>query len=129
MWAATWGGARAAVVCRRGSRPRPRGAVPQTDRPALSQSRVLDTHPGHPGLAKLAAIQPATGESGLERRLGKIIPPGATPQFWLTGLSGRRYRADFAYVEERVFIEADGRDAHARMLAFDDDRARDNDIV
>lgn len=95
----------------------------------LSLRAIVTNHRGHPGLARLAAIEPAAGDSGLERRLGKILPPGATRQVWLSGLSGKRYRADYAYVEERVFIEADGRDAHARMLAFDDDRARDNDIA
>jgi hypothetical protein len=95
----------------------------------LSLKAVVDNHPGHPGLNALAAIEPTSNESGLERRLAKLLPEGATPQFWLTGLSGRRYRADFAYVEERVFVEADGRDAHARMLAFEDDRTRDNDIA
>lgn len=101
----------------------------------LTLRGIFDTHPGHPGLAALGAIDaaPRGTESGLEGRLHRALAlvPGArpTPQFRMTLPSGRRIRADAAYVEERVLIEADGRDAHARMLAFAADRARDNETL
>lgn len=101
----------------------------------LSLAAVLCAHPGHPGSRALRAVDPAPrgAESGLERRLRRALAlvPGRppTPQFRVTLPSGRRIRADAAYVEERVLVEADGRDAHARMLAFGDDRARDNETL
>lgn len=101
----------------------------------LTLRQIVERHPGHPGLAALRAIDPAPrrSESGLETRLGRLVArvPGPPPerQFWFTTASGRRRRADFAYVEQGVLIEADGRDAHARMLALDDDRVRDNDAA
>lgn len=102
---------------------------------ALSLQGTIDAHPGHPGLANLRAIDPAPRgiESELERRLRRalrLVPgPPPTRQFRLTLPSGRRIRADAAYVEERVLVEADGRTAHARMRAFGEDRARDNETL
>jgi len=75
----------------------------------LSLTAILDAHPGHRGRKRLAAIDPANNaESGLERRLARVLAPipGTTAQYWLTGLSGARYRADLAFLEQRVFIEA-----------------------
>jgi very-short-patch-repair endonuclease len=38
---------------------------------------------------------------------------------------GRRYRIDCLWREQRVVVELDGRAAHARTMAFEEDRARD----
>lgn len=54
--------------------------------------------------------------------------PGLARQHWVSALSGQRYRADFAYPSVRLVIEADGRSAHERSLAFETDRAREADL-
>ncbi len=93
-------------------------------------------HPGHPGLARLLALTPgrAVTESCLEDRvrtriLDGLPLPEPEPQFEIIGRSGREYRADFAYVEARVLIEADSRRHHERAAAFESDRARDADLA
>jgi very-short-patch-repair endonuclease len=97
---------------------------------------VASRHRGHPGLGRLMALAPGRTptESPLEDRvrdeiLDPLEVPGAVPQYWITGLSGRRYRADFAYPQARVLVEADSRAHHDRVLAFDDDRERDADLA
>ncbi len=42
---------------------------------------------------------------------------------------GRTYVVDCVWREARVIVELDGRDAHARELAFEDDRARDRALI
>lgn len=60
----------------------------------------------------------------LLRRYGLPLP---VPQFWLRTRSGWR-RIDFAYPEERLALEVDGRDGHGPDR-FEDDRARDNELA
>lgn len=93
-------------------------------------------HPGHPGLARLTALAPdrPSTESPLEDRvrervLDGLLLPDPAPQHPLVGLSGRRYRADFAYVDAKVLVEADSRAHHERVAAFEADRARDADLA
>lgn len=111
------------------------------DRRMLTEQMVLDLparYPGHRGAAGLRAIDPALArrrrtESPLERRVLAVldelpVPPFAC-QHWLSGASGKRYRADFAWPELGVILEADGRSVHERQQAMDDDRARDGDLL
>ncbi len=49
-------------------------------------------------------------------------------QHWVT-VGGRRYRIDLCYPEHGIAIEYDGWDFHKGRKAFDDDRARGNDLV
>ena len=95
-------------------------------------------YPGHPGLASLRAVSSADAknrrtESPLENQVLALLDtlpiPPVVCQHWVTGNSGRRYRADFAWPDLGVILEADGRSVHERRDAFDDDRARDGDLL
>lgn len=95
------------------------------------------TRRGHRGLARVRRVDPATaedalGQTPLEDVLGPLLDglgiPGLTRQLWLTGRSGARFRADFAYPAARLMVEGDGRTAHERATAFESDRARDADL-
>ncbi len=44
-------------------------------------------------------------------------------------VDGRRYRVDCLWRDARLVVELDGRDAHARALAFESDRRRDGDLL
>jgi hypothetical protein len=92
---------------------------------------------GHRGLARVRRVDPATaeaalGQTPLEDELDPLLValaiPGLERQYWLAGLSGKRYRPDFAYPAVRLAIEADGRSAHQRSLGFEVDRAREADL-
>lgn len=100
--------------------------------------QVLARYPGHPGAANLA---PISAKDALRRRTETTLeedvlvvldtlPVGLfVCQCKLRGLSGKQYRADFAWERERMILEADGRTAHQRLEAIDDDRARDADLL
>jgi hypothetical protein len=108
----------------------------------LVGDRQIDTvstrYPGHPGLANLGAISPKEA-----RRRRTVLPlaermlltldalpiPAPVCEYRLRGISGKRYRADFAWPDLRVILEADGRDAHARRQQMEDDRFRDADLL
>jgi very-short-patch-repair endonuclease len=67
-------------------------------------------------------------QSKLERRMRRLCANAGLPQpiaQWQRG----RYRIDFAWPEHRVLVETDGWDTHGRRQAFEDDRARDTDLV
>jgi hypothetical protein len=95
-------------------------------------------YPGHAGLANLTAISPEEA-----RRRRTVMPlaermllaldalPVAPPvcEYKVIGLSGKEYRADFAWPDQRKILEADGRDAHARRAQMESDRFRDNDLL
>lgn len=92
---------------------------------------------GHPGLARVRRVDPATvesalGQTPLEDELEPILVslgiPGLVRQLGVRGASGARYRGDFAYPEVRLLVEADGRAGHERAAAFETDRARDGDL-
>lgn len=101
-------------------------------------AHVIGRYPGHPGAANL---RPISAKDALRRRTETTLeedvllvldtlPVGTfTCQYRLHGLSGAAYRADFAWEHERVILEADGRTAHQRLEAMDDDRARDADLL
>lgn len=100
-------------------------------------SEILGRYPGHRGAANLrdmdlsAALRRRT-ETPLEDEVLALLDtlpiPGPICQEKVTGHSGRRYRADFAWPDRRLILEADGRSAHERELAMDADRARDLDL-
>lgn len=92
---------------------------------------------GHHGLSRVRRVDPATAEAALSQTpleddldplLVALGIPGLMRQHWVTGLTGKRYRTDFAYPSVRLVIEADGRSAHERSLAFESDRAREADV-
>lgn len=95
-------------------------------------------YPGHHGLGNLLTI---TVEDAKRRRtvlplaeemllaLDTLPIPPPICEYKLVGFSGRRYRADFAWPDRGVILEADGRSTHERREAMDDDRMRDDDLV
>jgi len=72
------------------------------------------------------------GDSPLETQLNEILSKaglgGFVTQYEIRTSSGR-YRADLAYVEERIVVEADGWSVHGNRTAFDADRERQNAIA
>jgi hypothetical protein len=110
-------------------------------RKLVTEQQVRDLparYSGHPGGANLRVVSPRDAaarrtESPLERRVLTLLDTLAIPpvvcQHWLTGFSGARYRADFAWPELGVILEADSRTVHEREDAMDNDRARDADLL
>ncbi len=98
---------------------------------------AIAAHPGHRGARRLRLADPELRfrgtESPLEDELLALILAAGLPepecQVNLVGLSGRRYRADFFYRVAGLALEADGRTAHERAIAFEDDRDRDTDLA
>jgi hypothetical protein len=72
------------------------------------------------------------GESDPERRIVDLLVraglPAPTSQHRVS-ISGKRYRIDLCYPEQRIAIEYDGWEFHRGRRAFDHDRARGNDLV
>jgi len=63
----------------------------------------------------------------LTRSLGL---PDPRPQFWIDpGDGGPMIRADFAWPEERIVVETDGRKTHGTRQAFENDRRRDQRLT
>jgi very-short-patch-repair endonuclease len=72
------------------------------------------------------------GESDPELRIMKLLAraglPAPMPQHRVR-LGKRTIRIDLCYPEQKIAIEYDGWDHHRGRQAFDDDRARANDLV
>ena len=72
------------------------------------------------------------GDSDLETRFARALVAAGLPepvqQYWVR-LGSRRCRIDLAYPEVKLAIEIDGWDTHRTRTAFDDDRARANELV
>jgi very-short-patch-repair endonuclease len=72
------------------------------------------------------------GESDLEVRFARALVAGGLPepvqQHRLT-VGNRRRRIDLAYPDLKIAVEIDGWDHHRTRTAFDEDRARANDLV
>lgn len=92
---------------------------------------------GHHGLAELLAVSVEDAKRrrtvlGLAEEMLLALDTLPIPQpiceHPLKGHSGRRYRADFAWPDRRVILEADGRTTHSRREAMEDDRMRDGDL-
>lgn len=105
----------------------------------LPRLEVYLAHPSHrylPGaglLRRLVALRDPDRpiESGLETRLFALLRryglPLPVPQFWIRTRVGWR-RIDFAYPDERLALEVDGREGHGPDR-FEDDRARENELA
>lgn len=99
---------------------------------------VAQRYPGHPGLANLGAISP---KEARERRTVlplanrmllalddlPILPPICEHR--VAGHSGKGYRADFAWPDRGIILEADGRTSHERREQMEYDRFRDADLL
>jgi very-short-patch-repair endonuclease len=72
------------------------------------------------------------GDSDPERRIAELLVraglPAPTVQHRVE-VGGRRYRIDLCYPDLKIAIEYDGWAWHSGRRAFDDDRARANDLV
>ncbi|MEZ5380443.1 MAG: hypothetical protein R2754_01465 [Microthrixaceae bacterium] len=85
-------------------------------------------------LESLLGLRRVTGatDSSLEARVLRVLGANGLPlptcQYWVT-INGRRYRLDLAWVEARVFSEADGFEHHRSRQAFDADRRRNNALL
>jgi very-short-patch-repair endonuclease len=87
---------------------------------------------GRPGAAKLEALLTrldgkAPSEFPLEVTVAEILErsnlPSPVPQFKVV-TAGRTYRLDFAWPEQRVALECDGRLRHSEDSDFENDRVR-----
>jgi very-short-patch-repair endonuclease len=87
---------------------------------------------GRPGSGRLEALLASRGsgramESALETLVWTMIERAQVPrpvrQHWVV-LGGQRYRLDFAWPEQRVGLECDGREFHDGRAKWVNDRAR-----
>jgi hypothetical protein len=72
------------------------------------------------------------GESPLEARIAQVIiaerlPPPVQQLKWT--VAGHRYRFDFAWPEQRVYLEGFGFGFHSMASDLEDDARRQNDLV
>lgn len=99
------------------------------------RARLMD-QPGRWGNVRLREIleriDPGV-EAESERRFQALLRSagvvGWTPQYEVTGPTGRRIRIDVAFPERRLAIEIDGRSIHNTHERFGADRQRQNDLV
>jgi very-short-patch-repair endonuclease len=78
----------------------------------------------------LAGYEP--GDSDLEMRFVRAIVAAGLPEPELQHrvvVGSRRCRIDIAYPDLRIAMEIDGWEHHRSRTAFDEDRARANDLV
>lgn len=100
---------------------------------------VLDRHPRRRGRRALAEItRPLLSEDGRRTRSSledhfldfcrrrRLPIPETNVRL---RINGRTYEPDCVWRQAGVVVELDGRDAHARELAFSDDRARDRALI
>ena len=93
-------------------------------RPSSVHGDARDPRPSPSGLRP--------GESDPERRIADLLVRAGLPEPTMqhpVEVGGRRYRIDLCYPEHRIAIEYDGWEFHSGRQAFDDDRARANDLV
>lgn len=79
---------------------------------------------------RLPGFEP--GDSDLEMRFVRALIAGGLPELTQqhrVTIGARRYRIDLAYPDKKVAVELDGWDTHRTRSAFDEDRARANDLV
>lgn len=72
------------------------------------------------------------GESEPEKRIAALLVRAGLPEpvrQHRVEIGRKRYRIDLCYPEQKIAIEYDGFDFHAGRRAFDEDRARANDLV
>ena len=70
----------------------------------------------------------APTRSRLERRFLALVRAAGLPRPLVNHTIGP-YEIDFAWPTERVLVETDGWNTHGNRLAFENDRARDADLV
>lgn len=108
-----------------------------TDWDELLDTLVAHARRGRRGVGALRAIldehygEIATPESWSERLLVALLVQAGLQKPVLQHEvvhAGRRYRLDFAYPDERVAIEYDGRQ-HAELEVWEADHPRQNDVV
>lgn len=108
-----------------------------TDGDELLDTLVAHARRGRRGVGALRAIldehygEIATPESWSERLLVALLVQAGLQKPVLQHEvvhAGRRYRLDFAYPDERVAIEYDGRQ-HAELEVWEADHPRQNDVV
>lgn len=103
----------------------------------LSESvpRMPPNMPGRKALRALVEGHPGKAtESDLETVLWQLMRAANLPlpvrQYWVLDESGRRVaRADFAFVELRLIVEADGYGSHSKPEDWKRDRWRQNALV
>lgn len=103
----------------------------------LSVPDLLDRYPGARGTTTIRSVLGAKlylrhTESWLEELfLPFLLDRGIElPQTNVTlEAEGHRYRVDCFWPSARLVVELDGRDAHARELAFESDRERDGNLL
>ena len=99
---------------------------------------ILGRYPRRRGRGNLAAVvTPLLAQSGLTRSpleddfldfcTSRGLPPPETNVRLAIG--DRVYEVDCLWRQSRLIVELDGRDAHLRELAFEDDRARDRALI
>lgn len=98
------------------------GLRPAPGRSVATLRAVLSRRPGryHPG------------ESPLEARIAQVIiaeqlPPPVQQLKW--SVDGHRYRFDFAWPDQRVYLEGLGFGFHSMASDLEDDARRQNDLV
>jgi hypothetical protein len=72
------------------------------------------------------------GESHPERRIADLLVRAGLPEPTMqhpVEVGGKNYRIDLCYPEHRIAIEFDSWQFHSGRRAFDEDRARANDLV
>jgi hypothetical protein len=92
---------------------------------------LLDRSPGRRGARKLEralGAEPAFTRNDLEELMFAIALRAGVPRpltnYWIG-----KYQADFAWPEQRLIAETDGRATHATTHAFEHDRLRDRELV
>ena len=75
-----------------------------------------------------AGIDAMPTQSELERRMRALCRRAGLPEPVAQHRIGR-FRVDFAWPEQRVVVETDGWETHGPRKAFEDDRARDADLI
>src|SRR6476661_4052464 len=92
---------------------------------------LLDRSPGRRGARKLEralGAEPVFTRNDLEELMFAIALRAGVPRplvnYWIG-----KYQADFAWPEQRLIAETDGRATHATTHAFEHDRLRDRELV
>jgi very-short-patch-repair endonuclease len=86
---------------------------------------------GHKGSGNLASLLDgidgtAPSDSRLEVKVARLLRGSVAPfvQQYEVRVFGRRFRLDFAWPEQRVTLECDGRGSHLNRRSFQRDRAK-----
>ena len=85
-------------------------------------------HRGAPKLRRILADAPGLTLSDAERILRRLLREAGLPQP-ITDYPIGRYRADFAFPEQRLIIEYDGFSTHNHRKAFHHDRRRNAELT